>query len=125
MRGWLREAEALVLVAVGGSAGSSLRYFLELLGDDVVATLAANVLGSLLLGFLLYEAIHVGVVSRRGRTLMGSGFLASFTTYSTFALQTWTNPGFAVVIVGANYVLGFGAVLVGRRFVFAWGGVEA
>lgn len=125
MRGWLREFEVVVLVAVGGFAGSSLRYFLELVGDDLAATLVVNVLGSLLLGFLLYEAIHVGVGSRRGRVLMGTGFLASFTTYSTFALQTWTNPGLAVAIVAANYVLGFGAVLVGRRLVFVWGGVEA
>jgi CrcB protein len=74
-----------------------------------------NVVGSFLLGVLLYESRLVGALSAETRLVVGTGFLSSFTTYSTFAVETAAlGPTLAVVNVAANYALGLLAVLAGR-----------
>jgi CrcB protein len=111
----VRTIETLLLVAIGGFAGSNLRYFVGTLLAGAVGTLVVNVLGSFALGFLLYEAHYSAVVSHRTHVVVGTGFLSSFTTYSTFALES-VGFGFAGLgYVAASYALGFGAVLIGRR----------
>ncbi|MDY6779395.1 MAG: CrcB family protein, partial [Halobacteria archaeon] len=114
VEGKLRRAETLAMVGVGGFAGSNLRYLVGTVTPSLLGTLAANVAGSFVLGFLLYESIHLGAISKQGRFLMATGFISSFTTYSTFALETFSNPSLALLNVAANYVLGFAAVYVGR-----------
>lgn len=112
---WLGRLEVALLVAVGGFAGGSLRHVLGVLLPGLVGTLAANVLGCLALGFLVYEAELVGVFGERTSLVVGSGFLSSFTTYSTFALETVRSaPLVGVANVVASYALGFAAVLAGR-----------
>ncbi|MFB6131215.1 MAG: CrcB family protein [Salinigranum sp.] len=107
--------ETLTLVAIGGFAGANLRYFVGLLVPGLGGTLVANVAGSFLLGFVLYEAIYTGFLAVETRAVLSTGFLSSFTTYSTFALQTsGAGPALMIGNVLANYALGFGGVLVGR-----------
>lgn len=113
----LRRVEPLLLIAVGGFAGATCRYLL----DGAVpagfpwGTLAVNVLGSFLLGVLLYENRLVGVLSPETRFVLGTGFLSSFTTYSTFAVETSSlAPPLAAANVAANYTLGLLAVVLGR-----------
>ena len=113
----VRRVETLVLVAVGGFAGAVARHALALALPTAfpVGTLVANVTGAFLLGVLLYEQRLVGVVSEETRLVAGTGFLSSFTTYSTFALETVRlAPELALLNVAANYALGFAAVLLGR-----------
>jgi len=67
------------------------------------------------LGILLYESRLVGVIGPETRLILGTGFLSSFTTYSTFAAETAAlAPSLAAANVGANYALGLLAVLAGR-----------
>ncbi|WP_339105050.1 CrcB family protein [Haloterrigena salinisoli] len=108
--------ETLALIAVGAFAGANLRYVAMGLGSDVRAVLAVNALGSAALGFLVYEAEYAGLLGRRSRLLLSTGFLSSLTTYSTFALQTAlaADPVVLVAIVAGNYGFGFAGVLVGR-----------
>ena len=114
----LERAEPLLLIAVGGFAGAILRHFLAVSLPTATlpwGTLAANVLGAFLLGVLLYEARLSGILSPETRLIVGTGFLSSFTTYSTFAVETaGLAPGFAAANVAANYAFGFLAVLCGR-----------
>ena len=113
----LVRAEPLALIAVGGFTGASLRYSVSLafVGAFPWGTLAVNVLGSFLLGVVLYERHLVDAVSAETRLLVGTGFLSSFTTYSTFALQTaQLDPSLAALNVVANYALGLLAVLASR-----------
>jgi CrcB protein len=52
------------------------------------------------------------------RVLVGTGLLSSFTTYSTFAVETAAlAPSMGLVNVGANYALGIVAASLG----VAWG----
>ena len=116
----LERLEPLLLVAVGGFAGAVLRHAaaVALPGGFPWGTLGVNVAGSFALGVLLYEAELTGRLGARTRLLLGTGFLSSFTTYSTFAVQTAAlAPALAVANVGANYALGFAAVLAGRAAV--------
>ena len=122
----LARAEAVTLVALGGFVGANLRYLTGQLLPGLAGTFAVNVLGSFLLGFLLYESVYTGVVSPEARLAVSTGFLSSFTTYSTFALQSARSP--PALLVGnvlATYALGFAAVLVGRRVARSLGGAAA
>jgi CrcB protein len=105
----------LQLVAVGGFLGAVSRYGVGLavgaVAPAAVGTLAVNVLGSFALGALV-------VVASRPRTqlLVGTGFLSSFTTYSTFAVETADMaPPWAAANVAGTYALGVLAALAGRR----------
>lgn len=119
----LRTAETLALVGVGGFAGANLRYAVSLFAPGLTATLAVNAAGSLLLGFLVYEAAARGVLADESRTVLASGFLSSLTTYSTFAVQTaGVSPALMVGTVVANYGLGFLGVVVGRSIAVRYGG---
>ena len=89
-----------VAIAVGGSLGAVSRYWMststyQWLGFGFpYGTLAVNLLGSLAMGFLselLVDRFHVSDEIRIG---LLAGFLGSFTTFSTFAidvLQLGTN----------------------------------
>ena len=113
----IEHVEALVVVGIGGFAGSNLRYFVELLvPHSLAATLTVNVIGCFVLGFVVYEELFSGTISESGRRLMATGFIASFTTYSTFIIDALTTaPVVAVGYVATSYVVGFGAVLLGRE----------
>lgn len=110
---WL---ETVVLIGIGGFAGANLRYFIAELLPGLPGTLIANATGSFMLGFMLYEAMHTSILSSETHLVAATGFLSSFTTYSTFALQTTlaSTPTLMVMNVLANYVLGFSGVLLGR-----------
>lgn len=113
----LSRLEPLLLIAVGGFVGAALRHAVAvaLPANFPWGTLAVNVLGSFALGVLLYEAHLADMLSAETRLVVGTGFLSSFTTFSTFAVQTSSlDPALAGVNILANYVLGFAAVVAGR-----------
>ena len=107
--------ETIVLIAMGGALGANMRYSIGTIVPGLGGTLIANVLGCFVLGFLIYEAQYTGLIAERSLLVFGTGFLSSFTTYSTFALETVQAPLlWGVTNVVASYALGFTAVLVGR-----------
>jgi len=118
-----RLGKALALVAVGGFVGATLRWAVSLLAPGLPGTLAVNAVGSLALGFLVYEAVGTSALADEARTLLGTGFLSSLTTYSTFAVESASvAPPLLVANVAANYGLGFAGVLVGRALAVHYGG---
>jgi CrcB protein len=114
----VRALETGLLIAVGGAAGANLRYAIGTVWPGLQGTLVANVTGSFLLGVLLYEALYTDVLAEKTRVVFGTGFLSSYTTYSTFAVETTTVPlWLGALNVAGSYALGIAAVLVGRRLV--------
>lgn len=84
----------LLLVALGGAVGTSLRYGVGLgvarwLGTAFpFGTLVANVLGSFLLGLLMEAAPERPIFGVEARLVLGTGMMGGFTTYSSFNLET-------------------------------------
>jgi CrcB protein len=112
----LKGRRALPLVATGGALGATTRYGADTAFPSPASTLVVNAVGCFALGYVLY-ASRFGAVSERGRAFVAAGFLSSFTTYSTFALEAFTSrPGVAVTYVAASYALGFVAVATGSAF---------
>ncbi len=62
--------------------------------DFPYGTLVVNASGSLILGFLVAAGAHYFILSPQLRLMMMVGFLGSFTTFSTFAVESigfWQN----------------------------------
>jgi CrcB protein len=76
-----------------------------------------NLLGSFALGFL-FALVQRQAIPPEFQALLAVGVLGSFTTFSTFSLETFALVqegawGKAVWYVGSSLVLGFAAVAVG------------
>jgi len=113
----------LSLLVLAGALGALLRYEVELavrrtLGPEFPwGTLVINVSGSFVLGVLAGLAAHHGVPSSVG-TVVGTGLLGAYTTFSTFSVDTvglveHRRARAAVANLGAGLVLGLGAAAVG------------
>lgn len=86
--------KTLVLIAAGGSLGAVLRY----LASDLVSsfagkefpygTLFVNVTGSLLIGLLSVLLVDRLALDPEWRAALLVGVLGSYTTFSTFSLDT-------------------------------------
>ncbi|MEM4780895.1 MAG: CrcB family protein [Halalkalicoccus sp.] len=106
---------AVGFVALGGFLGSIARYGLVVLSPGLGGTFLANVTGSFALGYVFYVATVTETISPRTRLLVGTGFLSSYTTYSTFAFETVAvSPAWGVANVLGSYAVGFGAAAFGR-----------
>jgi CrcB protein len=100
-----------VAIAVGGSLGAVSRYWVststyQWLGVGFpFGTLAVNLLGSLAMGFLSVLLIHRFHVSEEIRIGLLAGFLGSFTTFSTFALDVLQLGSNEAVMKAILYIL--------------------
>ncbi len=112
----------IAYVAVGGVLGAVARYLVSkaLPGSTIPwGTLLVNVLGSFLLSFIAYSSLTSGLFTREQRLLLATGFCGSFTTFSTFAYETFAlytegAVAHAAANMALNLVLGFAAVYAGR-----------
>lgn len=121
----LTRLAGLVLVGLGGAAGSALRAALGLAWPEspLVTTLAINVVGAFLLGVIAAvldgpRGVGGGRRRLRARLLLGTGFCGGFTTYSAVAVQTAELAGDAEFAVAGAYaaatlVVGALATLIG------------
>jgi CrcB protein len=82
-------------IAVGAVAGASARYFLSgLVARNFSATfpygtLLINVTGSLTLGFFLVFSMERVLLDPRWRLLVAIGFCGSYTTFSSYAFESF------------------------------------
>ncbi|MGM0901336.1 MAG: fluoride efflux transporter CrcB [Bacillota bacterium] len=109
----------LIFVGLGGFFGAILRFALgEWLHTDngfPIGTLTVNLLGCLVLGWFLAFAKRRAF---RGETvlLIGTGFLGSYTTFSTFSVEAVNLLVAGQVLFALLYVLL--SILVGLLLAF-------
>lgn len=115
--------KGILFVFLGGGIGSVLRFLVAKIGNSSFTgipygTFAANVVGSLLIGFLLGWAAKNQGISENAMLLLATGFCGGFTTFSTFAyenhvfLKAGDFATFGLYTLG-SLVIGFMAVFVG------------
>ena len=87
MKPWL-------LVFVGGGIGSVLRYLISKTFNTYLAhfyfgTFIVNVLGCLLIGFILGLSMKENYLTANQTLILATGFCGGFTTFSTFAFEKY------------------------------------
>jgi CrcB protein len=124
------------IVAVGGGAaiGAWLRWGLGIALNPVfptlpLGTLAANLIGGLLMGVAMEIMARHAFLSPEVRLLTTTGFLGGLTTFSTFSGEIttlllrrellWTALGIAAHVAGSLLMTVLGILIV--RSVYAWG----
>lgn len=115
----------VLLIGLGGCAGSILRYWLSGLVQGLapgstfpIGTAFVNVLGCFAIGALSELAEARGFLTPEARALLIVGLLGGFTTFSAFANETVNalRDG-AVAVAAANVLLSVTACLTA-----VWGG---
>ena len=114
----------LLLVGVGGFIGSIARFLVQKLNLNwqvlsiPMGTLTVNVLGSLMIGFIIGVSGKSEIISPSLRLFLMVGICGGFTTFSSFTAENMTlmqNGQFATVLIytGLSILLGFLAVYLG------------
>lgn len=110
-------------LVAAGALGAVLRYLVDRAvqarseSDFPFGTLVVNVSGSLVLGFLTGSALHHGLAPGWS-TVLGTGLVGAYTTFSTFTYDTVRllgddSPVSAVANLAASLVAGLAAAAAG------------
>ena len=118
----------IFFVACGGAFGATSRYLIglgmiSLFGKGFpFATLAVNVLGSLIMG-IIFQLVQQGTLSTSPWwPLIGVGFLGALTTFSTFSMDSLLllqqgEPLKAMLNIVLNVVVCISAAYIGTLLV--------
>jgi CrcB protein len=115
---------AYLWISIGAVVGASSRYFLSRFVAKVVTasfpygTLLINVTGSFILGLFLVWSTERALVDTRWRLLLAIGFCGSYTTFSSYAFESFSlfEQGHYLLFVSnvlASNVLCLAGVLAG------------
>lgn len=122
--------QQLALVMAGGALGAGARFWLggallRRLGEGIPwGTLAANLIGSLAIGFLAVWLEGRGPQALYWRAFLIVGVLGGLTTYSSLMLECLLlargpRSGIAVAYLGGTLVAGLALVWLGTRIAAA------
>ena len=116
----------ILLVGIGGFIGSVTRYLVGGYVQETVnrldfpyGTLAVNLIGCFVIGFLAQMGEKYGTFSTESRSFIFIGILGGFTTFSSFGNETVNlmrqgRIENALLNVGANVFLGLLLIWLGR-----------
>lgn len=121
----------ILLVALGGAAGTGAREALSLAipaaGAFPTAIFAINLSGAFALGVVLETLLHLGADEGRRRMLrllIGTGFMGGYTTYSTLAVgvalsfhagHPWVGVLYGALTVVGGAAASFAGIAVGAE----------
>lgn len=116
------QPDVLAVIALGGMCGAAARYGVTQLlptpaGRFPWATFVENLAGSFLLGLLLVLLLERFPPSRYLRPFLATGVLGSFTTMSTYQLETALLIKDGHPLTGALY--GLGSLAAGLAVAYA------
>jgi len=111
----------LLLVGLGGSIGSMVRYAVSLLTNSKLfpyATLSVNIIGSFIIGIVFALSIKEAGLSNNWRLFLATGICGGFTTFSAFSLENMGllqsgRFGIALTYIILSIVLGIAATFLG------------
>lgn len=115
----------VLYVGLGGFIGACLRYIISFnstkwFGNQLpYGTLIVNVLGGLLIGFILGISLKTDLISMNLRLFLTTGILGGLTTFSTFSYETISLLNEGKYILGTmntclNLFLSLGGVVLGK-----------
>ena len=83
----------MLYIFIAGGFGALGRWGLsgvaQRIGDSFPwGTLTVNIVGSLLLGFIMQLSLNTNIIPQEMRVAVTAGFLGAFTTFSTFSFET-------------------------------------
>ncbi|MEO6539684.1 MAG: fluoride efflux transporter CrcB [Ferruginibacter sp.] len=115
----------LLLVGLGGSIGSMLRYAAGLLVNSKYfpyATIAVNIIGSFVIGIVFAMSMKEETLSNPWKLFLATGICGGFTTFSAFSLENMEllqngKTAIAVIYIILSIVLGIGAAFLGYQLV--------
>jgi CrcB protein len=125
---------SVIAVGFGAAVGAWMRWALGLALNPLfptlpLGTLAANLVGGLLMGFAMELITRHAALPPEIRLLLTTGFLGGLTTFSTFSAEIttlvargdwyWAAIGIALHVDGSIVISLFGILLM--RALFAWG----
>ncbi len=115
----------IIYIGAGGFIGAVSRFLLSryvnnLLPSFPFGTLAVNIIGSFILGFIIYSVSLGRNISPEMRDFITIGMLGGFTTMSAFAYESFRLAELNQVIpfalnIALNVVLCIGAVYAGKE----------
>ena len=121
---------SFIIVAFGGAIGSAFRYlfgtWIQTFSKSIdfpYGTLAVNLVGCFVIGFLAQLAEARGAFTSEARLFVFIGILGGFTTFSSFANDTVNlmrggELVNALANVGANVIFGLILVWLGRTVAY-------
>ncbi len=119
---------SLLLIGLGGSIGSILRYLSSVMIEKYyttvfpLATFMINILGCLLIGIIMGTLEKNQVTDSSLKWLLVTGFCGGFTTFSAFGFENIRllqngNIALAFLYIGASVFVGLGSVWLGLTLV--------
>ena len=97
-----------LLVGIAGTLGAILRYVIGLFfftnSSFPFVTLAINLIGSFLLAWLTASVFKKSSLPPALITAIGTGFVGSFTTFSTLSVETVTMYQKGEILLGMVYI---------------------
>jgi len=115
----------ILYIGIGGFLGTISRFLVSKYLNNIMpafplGTLAVNVSGSFLLGFVVYSTLFGKNIPSDIRDLITIGFIGAFTTMSTFSYESFrlfelNEVLYTVLNIFLNLTLSFFAVYLGKE----------
>jgi fluoride exporter len=115
----------ILYIGIGGFLGTICRYLISrflnnMLPSFPLGTLAVNVFGSFLLGFVIYSTLFGKNIPAEMRDLLVIGFIGAFTTMSTFSYESFrllelSEIMYSILNIILNVALSLIAVYLGKE----------
>ena len=115
--------QSFVAVGAGAAIGAWMRWGLGAVLNPLfptipLGTLAANLIGGLLMGVAMALMTHYEAMAPELRLLMTTGFLGGLTTFSTFSAETTTlltrgQLSWAAAIIAAHVIGSVACTILG------------